>query len=84
MGFDFLYIVVIFYDVNSLSGSLKYAECVLGGEACRGSSTTSSILSTSEDGDSGVTGRLEVCVVSSSCNGGCDSCCGEVCDKAGG
>ena len=27
MGFDFLYIVAIFYDVNSLSGSLKYAEC---------------------------------------------------------
>ena len=24
--FDFLYIVAIFYDVNSLSGSLKYAE----------------------------------------------------------
>ena len=26
VGFDFLYIVAIFYDVNSLSGSLKYAE----------------------------------------------------------
>ena len=25
--FDFLYIGAIFYDVNSLGGSLKYAEC---------------------------------------------------------
>ena len=29
VGFDFLYIVAIFYDVNSLSGSLKYAECAI-------------------------------------------------------
>ena len=26
MRFNFLYIVAIFYDVNSLSGSLKYTE----------------------------------------------------------